>query len=185
MSFSNVSSKIKTLFERHLLLANIGVSFALSGLGDLIEQRLEKRQNPLKKPQINWSRTLHMSTSFGLTSGFLCHHWYNYLDRVLPGSGIKIVLKKIVFDQVLFSPVLIAACLLVDGRIGNQSSSNSFSHSLRLGGQLYLAEWVVWPPAQFVNFYFLPTRFRVLFDNIVSLIYDTYTSHIKFKSHLE
>ena len=41
-----------------------------------------------------------MSTSFGLTSGFLCHFWYNYLDKVLPGRGIRVVVQKIVFDQV-------------------------------------------------------------------------------------
>ncbi len=44
---------------------------------------------------------------------------------------------------------------------------------------MYLAEWVIWPPAQFVNFWLLPTRFRVLFDNAVSLGYDVYTSHVK------
>jgi hypothetical protein len=57
-------------------------------------------QGHAKKPQINWTRTLHMSTSFGLTSGFLCHFWYNYLDKVLPGRGIRVVVQKIVFDQV-------------------------------------------------------------------------------------
>ena len=46
-----------------------------------------------------------MSTAFGLTSGFLCHFWYKYLDRILPGRGIKIVVTKIAWDQILFSPV--------------------------------------------------------------------------------
>ena len=48
-----------------------------------------------------------------------------------------------------------------------------------LGTQLYLAEWFIWPPPQFVNFYFLPTRFRVIYDNVISLGYDMYTSHVK------
>ena len=53
------------------------------------------------------------------------------------------------------------------------------SQTVQLGGRLYLAEWLLWPPAQFINFYYLPTKYRVLYDNIVSLIYDTYTSHVK------
>ena len=139
-----------------------------------------------------------MSTSFGLTSGFLCHFWYNYLDKVLPGRGIRVVVQKIAWDQVrhtvfftrnlnqhllqvLFSPLCITACLLVAGRLENQTASNLVSQTLQLGGRLYLAEWVIWPPAQFVNFYFLPTRYRVLYDNIISLVYDTYTSHIKYQ----
>ena len=44
-----------------------------------------------------------------------------------------------------------------------------------------MAEWLLWPPAQFVNFYFLPTRYRVAYDNLISLIYDVYTSHVKHK----
>ena len=67
------------------------------------------------------------------------------------------------------------------GRLENQTASTLASQTLQLGGRLYLAEWVIWPPAQFVNFYFLPTRFRVLYDNIISLVYDTYTSHVKYQ----
>ena len=46
---------------------------------------------------------------------------------------------------------------------------------------MYMVEWVVWPPAQFFNFYILPTRFRVLYDNVISLGYDMYTSHVKYR----
>jgi len=178
---SAVGSSFKKIFERHLLAVNIGLSFGLSGLGDLIEQKLEKKQDQLKKPQVNWTRTLHMSTSFGLTSGFLCHFWYNYLDKALPGRGIRVVVQKIAWDQVLFSPICITACLVVAGRLEDKTASSLVNQTLQLGSRLYLAEWVIWPPAQFVNFYFLPTRFRVLYDNIISLVYDTYTSHIKYQ----
>ena len=41
---SAVASTCKKIFERHLFAANIGLSFGLSGLGDQIEQRLEKKQ---------------------------------------------------------------------------------------------------------------------------------------------
>ena len=92
---------IKKTFGNHLFLTNVGISFGLSGVGDILEQKIEnKQQTKLKKSTVNWSRTLHMSTSFGLTSGFLCHFWYNYLDKFLPGRGIKVVVQKIAWDQV-------------------------------------------------------------------------------------
>lgn len=56
-----------------------------------------------------------------------------------------------------------------------------FVNELRHKGVLlYLSEWLVWPPAQMINFFFLPTRFRVLYDNSISLLYDVYASHVCF-----
>ena len=103
-----IRALIRKTFGNHLFFTNVGISFGLSGVGDLIEQRIERRQqtqqnsgNLVKKvSSINLSRTLHMSTAFGLTSGFLCHFWYNYLDRVLPGRGVRIIVQKIAWDQV-------------------------------------------------------------------------------------
>lgn len=129
----------------------------------------------------NWNpqRTWRMSVSFGLISGVLCHFWYNLLDRLYPGRGLKIVVKKICTDQVLFSPICIAACLSVACRLNGLDRKRTWEEVLHKGQQLYIMEWLLWPPAQFINFYFLPTRYRVLYDNLVSLVYDVYTSYIQ------
>jgi len=183
----NTMLKLKGLLKRkvdrhQLFFANIGVSFGLSGLGDVIQQKIETRQtlsSVRTTSSVNWRRTLNMSTSFGLTSGVLCHHWYLYLDKLLPGRGIKTIITKIAWDQVIFSPVLITACILVSGYIENKSMAQFLEDTINLGSRLWLAECLLWPPAQFINFYFLPTKYRVLYDNLVSLVYDWYTSHLK------
>lgn len=38
--------------------------------------------------------------------------------------------------------------------------------------------FVVWPTAQVINFWILPNRYRVLYDNTISLGYDVYTSAV-------
>ena len=101
-----IRASLRKTFGNHLFFTNVGISFGLSGVGDLIEQKIERKQQNSgslvkKVSSINWSRTLHMSTAFGLTSGFLCHFWYNYLDRVLPGRGVRIIVQKIAWDQVM------------------------------------------------------------------------------------
>ena len=103
---SVMQSMIKNIFGRHLFLTNTGISFGLSGIGDLLEQKMESNQKQKTKFTINWTRTMHMSTSFGLTSGVMCHFWYNYLDKTLPGRGIKVVVQKIAWDQVCLSVCL-------------------------------------------------------------------------------
>jgi protein Mpv17 len=95
------------------------------------------------------------------------------------------VLKKVLVDQLLTSPCCITiffatlACL-------EKSDVETFVKELKQKGwHLYVADWVVWPPAQIINFYLLPTRFRVLYDNTISLGYDVYTSYVTHKIPVE
>ena len=39
---------------------------------------------------------------------------------------------------------------------------STFEQAVQLGGRLYLAEFVLWPPAQFVNFTLIPSRYVLL-----------------------
>ena len=51
-------------------------------------------------------------------------------------------------------------------------------------GNIWKVELVVWTPAQFINFYILPLRYRILFDNLVSLGFDIYSPYVKYKTEL-
>lgn len=82
-------------------------------------------------------------------------------------------------DQIICSPVTIGT-FFVTLAIVEKSSADEFLEELRSKSwRLYLAEWVIWPPAQMINFFFLPLRYRVLYDNTISLGYDVYTSYVK------
>ena len=78
-----------------------------------------------------------MAVSFGLTSGFLCHFWYKFLDNKIQGNTIKVVTKKIIWDQIFFSPILIVACLLVSGIIEKSSSDDIQSDIRNKGTKIY------------------------------------------------
>ena len=76
-----------------------------------------------------------MAASFGLTSGFLCHFWYKYLDQKIPGNTLRIITRKILWDQIIFSPVLIIACLGVAGLI-QRSTISEIKHEIKDKGEL-------------------------------------------------
>ncbi|KAF2363132.1 Mpv17/PMP22 [Trinorchestia longiramus] len=200
---------INSAFTKYLLLTNVSVSMALSGFGDVLQQRYmlskQHQTESLSRSARSYDvvRTANMTIS-GATVGTLCHYWYQRLDRALPGRSLKVIMKKLTVDQVVFSPVCLCVFLLTleVARRATESVSKSsmprdtfessskrrhslpqeihiFTEELRhKGALLYVTEWIVWPPAQFINFYFLSTRFRVLYDNTISLLYDAGSSYI-------
>ncbi|KAG7174115.1 Mpv17-like protein 2-like 2, partial [Homarus americanus] len=164
-----------TAFNKHLFITNVTLSLSLSGMGDVLQQH----HNIAYKQQATWdiTRTRHM-TCTGMTVGALCHHWYILLDKKLPGRTLKVVVKKLLVDQLLFSPVCLTVFFISLGFFRGGDWEEFFSNLHHKGWMLYVAEWFVWPPAQIINFYLLPTKYRVLYDNIISLLFDVYTSHI-------
>ena len=80
------------IFSRYLLLTNTIVSCVLDGLGDYIEQRIERNETQ------DWQRTKRMAI-MGLFFGPLDHYWYKLLDKRLPGATVQIALKKVIIDE--------------------------------------------------------------------------------------
>lgn len=178
---SNVLPKFSSVFKKafskkYLLATNLTLSISLSGIGDIIEQNYEIMNKEIE--ELNFKRTKNMCIS-GLTLGLVCHYWYQGLDRCLPGSTLRMVMKKLVADQFIASPICIATFFLTLGYLEGTSKEVFIQETKQKAIKLYVADWMVWPPAQFINFYLLPYQYRILFDNTISLGYDIYTSRVQ------
>lgn len=114
----------------------------------------------------------------GCTVGVFCHNWYKFLDHKIPGKSLKLVLKKVLIDQTIASPCVILIFFLTLGLLKNSDLKTLSEEIQNKAIRLYTAEWIVWPPAQIFNFYMLPSKYRVLYDNTISLGYDVYTSAV-------
>ncbi len=177
--FRYAKAKTAVLFSRkYLLLTNTGITVSLGCTGDVMQQKYEvicDRQN-----QWNPFRTKKIFIS-GLFIGPTCHYWYLLLDRIFPGRKVAVVMKKILIDQIVFSPVNISMFLVIMGYLEGMNGKQILQDMKEKGLTLLKAEWIVWPPAQMINFFFLPTRFRVLYDNTVSLGFDVYYSYVMYR----
>ncbi|ODN06674.1 Mpv17-like protein 2 [Orchesella cincta] len=179
---TKMRSGTRYMFQRHLLLTNIAISASISTVGDSIEQNYEKYKDRERKYEVR--RTLNMSGA-GVTTGVVCHYWYIWLDKYMPGRTFKIAMKKMLLDQVINSPITIAT-FFITLAVLERSSATEFIQELRAKSwRLYLAEWVIWPPAQLINFFWLPLKYRVLYDNTISMCYDVYTSYVKHEIPVE
>jgi hypothetical protein len=116
------------------------------------------------------------------------------------------VLQRVTLDQLVVSPVfasglflsrgLIAGTFLVDMHSFHLHHHHNLLLHLHVGEDIQtiwdktradflkviLAGAVIWPPAQMVNFFFVPLPYRVLFINLVGFGWSTYTSLVASKT---
>ncbi len=184
----------------NLLLTNSLISALMGTVGDAIQQHYDllthpnsdtdkdstEKNNYVSKNGFNYIRSLHM-TCAGFTTGLVSHYWYIYLDKFLgTRKNIFIITKKVLLDQIIFSPINLLVYFSTLG-LCERSGVQRISDELIEKGfeQIYVVEWIVWPPMQFFNFYVLPLRYRILFDNIISLGFDIYSPYVKYKTKLK
>ena len=83
------------------LARNTCVSCALYCLGDTFEQRLEGYG---ERGSNDWSRTARMA-AMGAFIGTIDTYWYTLLDSAIPGANGRQVAKKVLLDQIIWSPM--------------------------------------------------------------------------------
>ncbi|KAK7113881.1 mpv17-like protein 2 [Littorina saxatilis] len=176
----SLATTSKKLFSPKLLLyTNTSLTVSLSITGDILQQWYQAKT---KRKDVGWDklRTLRMAGT-GLLIGPLVHFWYIFLDRWLPGRTFGTLCKKIALDQLVCSPFYVSLFILSLGVMEKKNWADIKKDFADKGSVLYVAEWVVWPPAQVFNFYFLPTRYRVLYDNSISMVFDTFWSYVWYE----
>lgn len=166
------------LFTKYLLATNLTISIAFSGIGDVAVQLFDSgRQGELKW---NKMRTLKMATT-GLTTGTLTHYWFIYMDKYFKKETLKSMFVKTFITQTIFSPLNIVAFFVTMSILNKSSFKETVDGILDKGMKILKAELIVWTPAYFLNFYFVPLKFRVVFDATISFGFDMYNSYIYYK----
>ncbi|XP_062981873.1 mpv17-like protein 2 [Elgaria multicarinata webbii] len=166
---------------RNLIITNTVSSGFLLGAADVIQQSLERRQKPTQK----WDggRTAHMFIT-GCSMGPLLHYWYFWIDKITPRKGIqhvKIVIIKVTIDQ-FFAPAFGVWYFTIMGLLQGHSLADALNEFRKKFWDYYLAELTLWPAAQMINFLFLPSHYRVMFVNVVTLGWNVYLSYLKHRS---
>eukprot|EP00629_Pelagomonadales_sp_RCC1024_P012374 CAMPEP_0119270940 /NCGR_PEP_ID=MMETSP1329-20130426/7742_1 /TAXON_ID=114041 /ORGANISM="Genus nov. species nov., Strain RCC1024" /LENGTH=197 /DNA_ID=CAMNT_0007270977 /DNA_START=211 /DNA_END=801 /DNA_ORIENTATION=+ len=150
--------------------AGTGLTYFCS---DLTAQCIEGGSKPAHERA---ERALKFAAVGGLWVGPLLTAWFNVMDRVVPGRTLRPVAIKLVVDQVVQGPVMIASmfglCALLNGATLPAVQRKIESE---LWGT-WVASVYVWSPVQVVQQVFVPLQYRVAVANAVSYVWDTYLS---------
>ncbi|KXZ44840.1 hypothetical protein GPECTOR_61g793 [Gonium pectorale] len=107
------------------------------------------------------------------------HYWYTLLNKMVPARGLGGVGLQLLLDQAVFAPVFLGTFISVLFTIEGKPQLIRAKLEQDLW-ETVKVNWVLWIPAQFFNFRFVPPNLQVLTANVVALIWNTYMS---FQSH--
>lgn len=166
-------------FKENLVVANTAFYVSMFTLADGIIQVMEQAGND--KFEYDFKRTGKMIV-FASLFGPPSYYWYVGLDRfIVQGTLRNIVLKKILADQFVFAPIFYVSFFGICGKCEQKSVRQISTEFKEKIVSLYLTDWTVWPAAQAINFFFIPSRFRVVYVSTMYFLWDIFLSYVKHR----
>ncbi|XP_075678686.1 mpv17-like protein 2 [Dermatophagoides pteronyssinus] len=164
--------------SKYLFWTNTATGMIFFGTGDMIVQKyIDKRSN------IDLNRNVN-SCIAGTYMGSISHFWYGFLDRCFPGTNRKMIIKKLLSEAIVGPPFATTLFFIV-GKLGHKSNQQIIDDIRENFKYLLMADWLFYIPLQFFNFYYLPTKYRVLYVSMLSLVYDSILVYVLHRNHDE
>ncbi|KAE8896676.1 hypothetical protein PF005_g30743 [Phytophthora fragariae] len=167
------------------LLTKGVTSAVLFGIGDRVAQRIERSERASDSDIDSDSddrHGLHRTARMMLWGGVLFapvgHAWYNWLERVVRGKGAASIAKKVVADQLVFSPPLSLAFFTYAGCSEGKPLRDSVETAAAKLPPTLAVNWSVWPLVHVCTFGFVPLQYRILFINVVNVGWSAFLSRM-------
>ncbi|TID21820.1 hypothetical protein E6O75_ATG05215 [Venturia nashicola] len=126
--------------------------------------------------------------AYGFLMAPVQHKWFVFLSKTFPltkSSGTSSALKRVAFDQLLFSPVglvIFFTFMTVAEGGGKRAIARKFQ-------DLYVpalkANYLVWPAVQMLNFRVIPLQFQIPFVSTIGIAWTAYLSLTTSSANLE
>ncbi|XP_038681921.1 protein Mpv17-like [Tripterygium wilfordii] len=123
----------------------------------------------------DWLRALRMASYGFLFYGPGSYAWYRYLDRCMPQQTVQNIMLKVLLNQIVLGPCVIAVVFawnnLWQGKLSQLPSKyqNDALPTLLYGFRF-------WIPVSALNFWVVPLQARVAFMSMGSIFWNFYLS---------
>lgn len=110
--------------------------------------------------------------------GPLLAAWFQGMDALLPGRTPLRVASKIVIDQCVQGPFMIASMFILTGLAAGKRAEDIRETLRDMLKPTWMKSVYVWSPVQAVQQLFVPLEYRVAAANFVSYFWDTYLAAV-------
>jgi protein Mpv17 len=135
---------------------------------------------------LDYTRTLQVAVTGLLWSGPITHFWYSLLEKIygflaqflrIQNAAIGL-LVKLFLDAILFSPTVVVGYFTVRSILEGTGLAGAKEKLSTKFKPTLIGAWKFWPPVNSINFYFVPLQFRVLYMNVLSLLWSGYLTFV-------
>lgn len=171
-SIQNVLQAYQRLLKTNPILTKSVTSGVIACLGSSLSQAASGGEVSLKV-----SRSFLI---FGtLITGPITHYLYIALDKLFPGTGLANSFLRVLTDRAVFSPTFLFLTLYLLSRLQGQSHKSSMDLTKEKYLGSLVANYKIWTIPQIININLVPAQYRVLFANLVALIWNFYLATSK------
>lgn len=148
-------------------------------LGDIIAQRFIERNE-----SHDLIRTGRFVLFGGVVAGPLLSTWYGFLHRrVVLRNPFLGLCARVALDQLCFTPVFISTFFLGMGTLEGKDLNGLRSKLSESFATTLVANWKLWVPFQFVNFYITPPQYRLLAVNVTATGWNSFLSYTNSRAN--
>ena len=159
------------LLEQKPLTTKVVTSGVIAAIGDVLCQSWFEGH-------VDGKRLAIFSFLGAALVGPTLHVWYGVLNRLLPAAGTAGAFQRMAVDQGIFAPTFvptfISSLMFLEGKpLAEIPSGVKEAWWPAVSGN-----WVIWIPAQLINFRLVPPHLQVLFANVVGMVWNVYLSWV-------
>jgi len=158
---------------------------ALTALGDAVAQlsQIITSKDDHRRPfHYDVPRTVRFFC-FGAGISPFMGRWNKYLELRFPfrshrdgATSFTALFKRVVVDQVFMAPIGLSLFLSSMAVMEGRDLEHIRARFADIYQPVMLANWKVWPAAQFINFRFMPLHYRVPFQQTCGVFWTLYLS---------
>lgn len=176
----NVWEQYSNVLLQHPIATKACTSATVYTIGDIIAQRTTTATESSSMDDFDYSRVVRSMMAGLIGHGPMSHGWYNICDsffaNTLHISAWWVFIPKVIIDQTIWGPIWNNTYLLLIGLMKRESLNTIYRDIQQSTIPMILSGLKLWPAAHLITYGLIPVENRLLWVDMVEIIWVIYLS---------